>query len=140
MVGNMKITKLNPILIIFLIVSCTSTEIVKNNIKVHFKSLANDFAAVDMTLYNNNKFELKTATLEIHKKKEALTELEGNWTTADSNYILIIEGPENEQLIEYFFSGWENEESGFERSSKNKVSFPIDREILIINNVKCLKQ
>ena len=137
---NIKITKLYTVLLIALIASCTLKEVSKNNIKVHFKSLANDFAAVDMALYDNNKFELKTATLEIHKKKESLTELEGNWTTADSNYILIIEEPKNEQLIEYFFSGWENEESGFERLSKNKVSFPIDREILIINNVKCLKQ
>ncbi len=136
----MKIAKLYIILLISFIASCTSKNITKNNRKVHFKSLANDFAAVDMALYDNNKFELKTATLEIHKKKESLTEIEGSWITADSNYILIIEEPEKEQLIEYFFSGWENEESGFERISKNKVSFPIDREILIINNVKCQKQ
>jgi len=136
----MKTVKFCIILLSALIVSCATGKIIKDNRKVHFKSLANDFAAVDMALYDNNKFELKTAILEIHKKRESLTELEGSWITADSNYILIIEEPENEQLIEYFFSGWKNEESGFERLSKNKVSFPVDREILIINNVKCQKQ
>lgn len=136
----MKITKFYPVLLIALIASCTLNEVCKNNIKVHFKSLANDFAAVDMSLYDNNKFELKTATLEMHGNKEYITEIEGNWTTVDSNYILIIENIKKEELIEYFFNGWEHEESGFEKIGKNKVSFPIDKEFLIINNVKCIKQ
>ena len=93
-----------------------------------------------MSLYDNNKFEIKTATLEIQKRKEFLTELEGRWTNSDSSYILIVEKPEKEKLIEYFFSGWENEESSFEIISKNKVQFPIDKEFLIINNVMCQKQ
>jgi hypothetical protein len=137
---NTKTTKLYTVLLIALIVSCTLKEVSKNNIKVHFKSLANDFAAVDMSLYGNNKFELKTATLEMHGNKEYITEIEGSWTTADSNYTLIIENIKKEELIEYFFNGWEHEESGFERIGKNKVSFPIDKDFLIINNVMCQKQ
>jgi hypothetical protein len=140
MVGNMKITKLYLILLIALIISCASKEVVRNNIKVHFKSLANDFAAVDMTLYDDNKFELKTATLEMHGNKEYILELEGTWIAADSNYVLTIEKLPRGQLMEYLFGGWEYEESGFEIISENKVKFPIDKEFLIINNVMCQKQ
>jgi hypothetical protein len=137
---NIKITKLYTVLLIALIASCTLKEVSKNNIKVHFKSLANDFAAVDMSLYSNNKFELKTATLEMHGNKEYITEIEGSWTTTDSNYILIIEKLPKEQLMEYLFGGWEDEESGVEILSKNKIQFPIDKEFLIINNVMCQRQ
>jgi hypothetical protein len=140
MVGNMKITKLYLILLIALIISCASKEVVRNNTKAHFKSLANDFAAVDMALYDNNKFEIKTATLEMHGNEEYITELEGIWIIADSNYILTVEKLPKEQLMEYLFEGWEYEESGFEILSENKVSFPIDREFLIINSVMCQRQ
>lgn len=136
----MKIIKLHPILLIISIVSCAPKELVKNNIKVHFKSLANDFAAVDMALYDNNKFEIKTATLELHGNNEYITELEGNWTLVDSNYILITKELKEEQLMEYLFGGWEDEESGFEIISNKEVQFPIDREFLIINNVMCQRQ
>jgi len=127
-------------LFFILILSCATKNITTNNIKVHFKSLGNDFAAVDMSLYDNNKFEIKTATIELHGNKEFITELKGTWVKTDSNYILKTEKLEKEQLMEYFFSGWKQEEIGFGRISKNKVSFPVDKEILIINNVKCLKQ
>jgi hypothetical protein len=78
-------------LLLILILSCATKNIATNNIKVHFKSLGNDFAAVDMALYDNNKFEIKTATLEMHGNEEYITELEGNWAVLDSNYILTIE-------------------------------------------------
>jgi hypothetical protein len=137
---NMKIVKLYLILLITLIASCASKEVLKNNIKVHFKSLANDFAAVDMALYDNNKLELKTATIELHGNEEVILELEGSWIVADSNYVLTIEKLPKGQLMEYLFGGWEYEESGFEILSENKVSFPLDREFLIINNVMCQRQ
>jgi hypothetical protein len=136
----MKNTKLYPIFLIALIVSCASKEVIKNDIKVHFKSLANDFAAVDMTLYDNNEFELKTAILEMHGNEEYILELKGTWISADSNYVMTIENLPKEQLTEYLFVGWEYEESGFEIISENKVRFPIDKEFLIINNVMCRKQ
>jgi len=136
----MKIVKFYLILLSVLIISCASKNISKSTIKVHFKSLANDFAAVDMALYDNNKFELKTAVLETHGNEEYILELAGTWATADSNYILIIKKLKKEQLMEYLFGGWEHEESGFEIISQNKVKFPIDKEFLIINNVKCQKQ
>ena len=136
----MKVVRLYLILLSVFIVTCASKNVVRNNIKVHFKSLANDFAAVDMALYDNNKFELKTATLELHGNKEYITELKGTWTEADSSFILTIEKLEKEQLMEYFFGGWEHEESGFEILSEKKVQFPIDKEFLIINNVMCRKQ
>jgi len=75
----MKIIKIYLILLTFLLITCASKEVVKNNITVHFKSLANDFAAVDMSLYDNNKFEIKTATLEMHGNEEFLLEIEGIW-------------------------------------------------------------
>jgi hypothetical protein len=136
----MKNTKLYPILLIALTVSCVSKEVVKNGIKIHFKSLANDFAAVDMALYDDSKFGIKTAILEMHGNEEYILELEGTWTIADSNYILTIGKLPKGQLMEYLFGGWEYEESGFEILSKNKVSFPIDKEFLIINSVMCQKQ
>jgi hypothetical protein len=136
----MKVVRLYLILLSVFIVTCASKNVIRNNIKVHFQSLANDFAAVDMALYDNNKFELKTATLELHGNEEYLTALEGTWTASDSNYILTIEKLEKEELLEYFFGGWEEEESGFEIISENKVSFPIDKEFLIINNVMCQRQ
>jgi hypothetical protein len=135
----MKIIKIYLHLLIFLLVTCASQKTVKNNIKVHFKSLANDFAAVDMVLYDNNKFEIKTATLEMHGNEEYILELEGIWTSVDSNYILTIEKLPKGQLTEYLFGGWENEESGFEILSESKAKFPIDKEFLIINNVMCRK-
>ncbi len=136
----MRIVKFCLILLSVFIVTCASKNVIRNNIRVHFKSLANDFAAVDMALYADNKFEIKTSTLELHGNEEYITELEGTWTAADSNYILTIEKLEKEQLMEYLFGGWEYEESGFEILSGNKVSFPIDKEFLIINNVMCQKQ
>jgi hypothetical protein len=136
----MKIIKIYPFLLIVLLITCTSKEVVKNNIKVHFKSLANDFAAVDMVLYDNNKFEIKTATLEMHGNEEYILELEGTWNIADSNYILTLEKIPEGQLMEYLFGGWENEERSFEILSKNKVKFPIEKEFLIINNVMCRRQ
>ena len=136
----MKIIKAYLILLTFLLVTCASKEVVKNNIKIHFKSLANDFAAVDMSLYDNNKFEIKTATLEMHGNEEYILELEGIWEIADSNYILTLEKLPEGQLMEYLFGGWENEESGFEILSENKVKFPIEKEFMIINNVMCRKQ
>jgi len=128
------------ILFFILILSCATRNITINNIKVHFKSLANDFAAVDMSLYDNNKFEIKTATIELHGNKEYITKLQGNWAVLDSNYILTIDKLLEEQLIEYLFGGWENEESGFEILSEKEVQFPIDKEFLIINNVMCQRQ
>jgi hypothetical protein len=136
----MKILKTYLFLLIVLLITCASKEVVKNNIKIHFKSLANDFAAVDMALYDDNKFELKTATLKMHGNEEYILELEGIWTTSDSNYILTIEKIPEGQLMGYLFGGWENEESSFEILSENKVSFPIEKEFLIINNVMCQKQ
>ncbi|MBN1695432.1 hypothetical protein JW879_08535 [candidate division WOR-3 bacterium] len=136
----MKITKWYPILLTALIVSCASKEVARNNIKVHFKSLANDFAAVDMSLYDNNKFEIKTATLKMHGNEEYILELEGIWSREDSNYILTIEKLEKEELLEYFFGDQEYGESGFDIISENKVKFPIDREFLIINSVMCRRQ
>ncbi len=136
----MRTVKFCLILLSVFILTCSSKEVIKNNIKVHFKSLANDFAAVDMSLYDNNKFEIKTATLELHGNKEYITELQGNWALVDSNYVLTVEKSTKEQLIDYIFQGWENEGSGFEFLSRNKVSFPVDREFLIINNVMCQKQ
>ena len=128
------------ILFLILILSCTTKNIITNSIKVHFKSLANDFAAVDMSLYDNNKFEIKTATLELHGNEEYITELQGSWEISDSNYILTTNKLPEEQLMEYFFGGWEHEESGFEILSEKKVQFPIDKEFLIINNVMCQRQ
>ena len=136
----MKIDKFYLILLSVLIVTCASKDVIRNNLKVHFKSLANDFAAVDMALYDDNKFELKTAVLEMHGNEEYILELEGTWTLADSNYVLIIKELKKGQLMEYLFGGWEDEESGFEIISEKKVQFPIDKEFLIINNVKCQKQ
>jgi hypothetical protein len=136
----MKTNKLFPILLTIFIVSCASKELDRNNIEVHFKSLANDFAAVDMSLYKNNKFELKTAILEMHGNEEYVLELEGTWINADSNYVLTITKPLKKQMREYLFGGWKNEESGFEILSENKVKFPLDKEFLIINNVMCRKQ
>ena len=136
----MKIIKPYSFLLIVLLITCASQEVAKNNIKIHFKSLANDFAAVDMSLYDNNSFEIKTATLEMHGNQEYILELEGIWNIADSNYILTLEKLPKGQLMEYLFGGWENEESGFEILSENKVKFPIDKEFLIINNVMCQKQ
>jgi hypothetical protein len=137
---KMKTNKLFPILLTIFIVSCASKELARNNIEVHFKSLANDFAAVDMSLYKNNKFELKTAILEMHGNEEYVLELEGTWINVDSNYVLTITNLPKKQMMEYLFGGWEHEESGFEKIGKSKVSFPIDKELLIINNVKCIKQ
>ncbi len=136
----MKVAKLYLILLSVFILTCASKNVSKNNIKVHFKSLANDFATVDMTLYNNNKFELKTAILEMHGNEEYILELEGAWISLDSNYILTIENLPKEQLIEYLFGSWEHEESGLEIISENEVRFPIEKEFLIINNVMCQKQ
>jgi hypothetical protein len=136
----MKIIKPYPFLLAVLLVTCASQKVIDNSIKVHFKSLANDFAAVDMTLYDDNKFEIKTATLEMHGNEEYLLELEGIWTTSDSNYILTLKKLPEGQLMEYLFGGWENEESSFKILSENKVSFPIEKEFLIINNVMCQKQ
>ena len=136
----MKIIKTYLLLLTFLLVACASQKVIDNNIKLHFKSLANDFAAVDMALYDNNKFEIKTATLEMHGNEEYILELDGIWNVADSNYILTLEKLPEGQLMEYLFGGWENEESGFEILSKNKVSFPIEKEFLIINNVMCRRQ
>ncbi len=136
----MKVVRIYLILLSVFIVTCTSKNVIRNNIKVHFKSLANDFAAVDMALYDNNKFELKTATLELHGNKEYITELQGSWAVLDSNYILTTDKLPEEQLMEYLFGGWEHEESGFEILSEKKVQFPIDKEFLIINNVMCQRQ
>ena len=127
-------------LFLILILSCTTKNIITNNIKVHFKSLANDFAAVDMSLYDNNKFEIKTATLELHGNKEYITELEGSWEISDSNYVLTTDKLTEEQLMEYLFGGWEYEESGFEILSRKRIQFPINKEFLIINKVMCRKQ
>jgi len=137
---KMKINKLCPILLTVFIVSCASKALIKNNIEVHFKSLANDFAAVDMSLYKNNKFELKTAILEMHGNEEYVLELEGVWINKDSNYVLTITNPPKKQMMEYLFGGWEHEESGFEILSENKVKFSLDKEFLIINNVMCQRQ
>ncbi len=136
----MKVVRLYLILLSVFILTCASKNVSKNNIKVHFKSLANDFAAVDMTLYDNNKFELKTAILEMHGNEEYILELKGTWISADSNYVLTIENLPKEQLTEYLFGGWQYEESGFEITSENKVRFPIEKEFLIINSVMCQKQ
>ena len=136
----MKVARFYLILLSVFILTCASKNVSKNNIRVHFKSLANDFAAVDMTLYDNNEFELKTAILEMHGNEEYILELKGTWISADSNYVLTIENLPKEQLTEYLFVGWEYEESGFEIISENKVRFPIDKEFLIINNVMCRKQ
>ncbi len=136
----MKIIKPYPFLLTVLLITCASREVVKNNIKINFKSLANDFAAVDMALYDDNKFEIKTATLEMHGNEEFLLEIEGIWNIADSNYILTLKKTPEGQLMEYLFGGWENQESSFEILSENKVSFPIEKEFLIINNVMCQKQ
>ncbi len=136
----MKVVRFYLILLPVFIVTCASKNVIRNNIKVNFKSLANDFAAVDMALYDDNKFELKTATLEMHGNEEYILELEGNWIVADSNYVLTIEKLPKKQLMEYLFGGWENDESGFEIISENKVRFPLDKEFLIINNVMCQRQ
>jgi len=136
----MKIIKVCLSLLIVLLAACASKEVLNNNIRVHFKSLANDFAVVDMSLYDNNRFEIKTATLEMHGNEEYILELEGIWEIADGNYILTLKKLPKGQLMEYLFEGWENEESGFEILSENKVKFRIEKEFLIINNVMCRKQ
>lgn len=136
----MKFFKYYLILLFVLIISCASKEVVKENITVRFTSLANDFAAVEMSLYDNNKFEIKTATLEMHGNDEYITKLEGVWTETDSTYILKTKNLKKQELIEYFFGNQEYGKSGFDIISDNKVSFPVDKEFLIINNVMCQKQ